>query len=78
MWECPRRGRTFANPRQTHTCAVLGDLDRHFAGAAPQIRATFDKVVETVARRGPVEVLPEKRRGPPAPPSVALVRALPP
>jgi Domain of unknown function (DUF5655) len=62
LWSCPRCGRTFANRNQTHTCAELGDLDRHFAGAAPQVRAAFDRVLAGVQRLGPVSVLPEKTR----------------
>jgi hypothetical protein len=62
MWTCPACGRQFANLNQSHTCAPLGDLDRHFARASPQVRATFDRVLAMVERLGPVEVLAEKTR----------------
>jgi hypothetical protein len=62
MWACAKCGRTFANRNQVHTCAPLGDLDRHFAAAAPLVRATFDRVLAVVRNLGPVEVLPEKTR----------------
>lgn len=62
MWVCPRCARTFANRNQTHTCAPLGDLDAHFAGSAPTVRATFDRVLAVVRELGPVTVLPEKTR----------------
>jgi Domain of unknown function (DUF5655) len=62
MWTCPRCGRTFANTNQTHTCAPPGDLERHFAGKEPQVRAAFQRVLDTVAALGPVTVLPEKTR----------------
>jgi Domain of unknown function (DUF5655) len=62
LWACPECGRTFANRNQTHTCAPLGDLDRHFAHAAPVVRAAFDQALTVVRRLGPVEVLPEKTR----------------
>jgi len=62
MWACPECGRRFANRNQSHACAPLGTLDRHFAGASPAVRATFDRVLEAVGRLGPVEVLPEKTR----------------
>ena len=62
LWECPRCGRTFANVNQTHTCAALGDLDRHFAACDPAVRATFDRIRAIVERLGPVDVLPEKSR----------------
>ncbi len=62
LWACPRCGRTFANVNQTHTCARLGDLDRHFVGTEPEVRATFDRIVAIVMALGPVSVLPEKTR----------------
>jgi hypothetical protein len=62
LWTCPRCGRTFANANQTHTCAVLGELDAHFVGKQPRVRACFDRVVEVVSALGPVTVLPEKSR----------------
>jgi hypothetical protein len=62
LWACPRCGRTFANRNQTHTCAALGDLDRHFVGTEPAVRAAFDALVAAVRALGPVEVLAEKSR----------------
>jgi Domain of unknown function (DUF5655) len=62
LWTCPRCGRTFAHPNQTHTCAEPGDLDGFFARSAPAVRATFDRVLAVVGALGPVTVLPEKTR----------------
>lgn len=62
MWTCPLCGRTFASRNQTHTCARLGDIDRHFVRSAPTVRATFERVLAVVTALGPVEVLPEKTR----------------
>jgi len=62
MWTCPECGRTFANRRQTHTCAPLRTLDEHFAGLDPAVRRTFDAVLEVVRSLGPVDVLPERTR----------------
>ena len=62
MWTCPSCGRSFASRNQSHTCAALGDLDRHFARANPQVRATFDAVLACVRAIGPVQVLAEKTR----------------
>jgi hypothetical protein len=62
LWSCPRCGRTFANLNQTHTCAGLGDLDRHFVGSGADVRATFDRIRSVVEGMGPVEILPEKTR----------------
>ena len=62
LWRCDRCGRTFANRNQTHTCAPLGDLDRHFVGVSEDVRSTFDRVLEVVRALGPVEVLAERTR----------------
>ena len=62
MWACPSCGRAFASRNQTHTCAPLGDLDRHFARTSPTVRATFDRVLAAVSGFGPVTVLPEQTR----------------
>ncbi len=62
LWTCPRCGRTFANVNQTHTCATLGDADLHFVGAAPDVRATYDRILAVVEALGPFSVLPEKTR----------------
>lgn len=62
LWRCPSCGRTFAAPRQTHTCAPLRTLDEAFLGCQPDVRATFDRVLAIVRELGPVEVLPEKTR----------------
>jgi hypothetical protein len=60
LWECPSCGRTFANRHQTHTCAPLGDVDRHFAGCDPAVRAAYDRLVAAVP--GEFAVLAEKSR----------------
>jgi hypothetical protein len=62
LWVCPDCGRGFANPRQTHTCAPLGDLDAHFTGRDPAVRACFDAVLDATRRHGPVTVLAERSR----------------
>ena len=53
MWACPRCGRTFAGTNQTHTCAPLGDLETHFRGRQPQVRAAFDRVLAYSGDCGP-------------------------
>jgi hypothetical protein len=62
MWTCPQCGRTFANRHQTHTCAPLSDVERHFERSEPVVRASFDRLLAAVRAIGPVEVLPEKTR----------------
>jgi len=61
LWECPDCGRAFANTNQTHACGPL-DLEHHFRGRPPEIRALFDLVCDRVRSIGPVRVLPEKTR----------------
>ena len=55
-------GRSFAARDRTHTCAPLGDLDRHFAASEPAVRETFDRIVTVLSGVGPFTVLPEKTR----------------
>ncbi len=62
MWTCEQCGRTFASRNQTHTCARLGELDRHFATSEPAVRETFDRVLAVAQSLGPVQVLAEKTR----------------
>src|SRR5437764_1181031 len=62
MWTCPSCGRSFASRNQSHTCAALGDLDRHFARSGPQVRAAFDAALACVRAVRPVQVLAEKTR----------------
>jgi len=61
LWRCPRCKRKFANRNQTHFCG-RHDLETHFDGKPPEIRAIFDAVLAAVRRYGPVTVLPEKTR----------------
>jgi endogenous inhibitor of DNA gyrase (YacG/DUF329 family) len=62
LWVCPRCGRAFATRNQSHACAPLGELDRHFVGTSPVVREIFERVLAAVSELGPVEVLPEKTR----------------
>ena len=61
LWRCERCGREFANRNQSHACG-RHDLEHHFTGKPPEIRALFDAVVAAIKDIGPVEVLPEKTR----------------
>jgi hypothetical protein len=61
LWRCERCGRAFANRNQSHACG-RHDLAHHFAGKAPQVRATYDAFVAAVQAIGPVTVLPQKTR----------------
>jgi hypothetical protein len=61
LWTCPECGRGFANRNQQHACG-RHDLEAHFAGKPPEIRALFDALLARVRACGPVTVLPEKTR----------------
>ena len=61
LWQCPKCGRRFANRNQSHACGKH-DLEHHFNGKSPTVRALFDEVVAVIRRIGPVRVLPEKTR----------------
>ena len=61
LWRCKKCGREFANRNQSHACG-RADLEQHFEGKGPEIRALFDAVVAAIRAIGPVRVLPEKTR----------------
>jgi hypothetical protein len=61
LWACPRCHRRFANRNQSHACG-RHDLEDHFRGKDPSIRALFVAMRRAVAACGPVTVLPEKTR----------------
>jgi hypothetical protein len=61
LWQCGKCGRHFANRNQSHACGRY-DLDHHFIGKRPEIRALFDRVVDAIRALGPVHIVPEKTR----------------
>ena len=61
LWQCEQCGRAFANRNQSHACGRY-DLDHHFRGKGPEIRALFDRALAVIQSLGPVRVLPEKTR----------------
>ena len=61
MWRCTKCGRKFANRNQSHSCG-RHDLEHHFVGKPPAIRALFRAVLAELRTIGPVRVLPEKTR----------------
>ena len=61
LWTCARCRRRFANRNQSHACQHL-DLEHHFRGKDPAIRALFERLCRVVRKFGPVTVLGEKTR----------------
>lgn len=61
LWRCDACGRAFANRNQSHACG-RHDLDHHFTGKSPIVRAIYDRFLAMLESFGPVTVLPEKTR----------------
>jgi hypothetical protein len=61
LWRCGACGRAFANPNQSHACG-RHDLEPHFEGRSPKVRAIYDAFLFMLEGFGPVTVLPEKTR----------------
>src|SRR4051812_7461169 len=61
LWKCRKCGRAFANRNQSHACG-RHDLDHHFTGKPPAIRALYDQAVRVIRSIGDVRILPEKTR----------------
>jgi hypothetical protein len=61
LWRCKKCGRYFANRNQSHACG-RHDLEHHFSGKPPEIRALFEQMVAAIRAFGPVRILPEETR----------------
>ncbi len=61
LWRCSACGREFANPNQSHACG-RHDLESHFTGKDPLVRAIYDAFLAMLEENGPVTILPEKTR----------------
>ena len=60
-WLCPDCGAPFAAPNASHSCVRI-ELDDHFVGASPDLRAAFDRLAELAMVDGPIPVVPQKTR----------------
>jgi hypothetical protein len=60
-WVCPDCGAPFVAPNASHSCVQI-DLDSHFAGASPAVRAAFDRLVELATVDHPIPVVAQKTR----------------
>jgi len=61
LWRCEACGRSFANANQSHACG-RHELDAHFEGRSPKVRAIYEAFRAMLEGFGPVTVLPEKTR----------------
>lgn len=60
-WLCPDCGAPFANPNASHSCVRI-DLEARFAGAIPEVRTAFDRLVALATIDGPIPVVAQKTR----------------
>lgn len=61
LWVCPNCGRQFVSVNRNHSCGQY-NLEDHFRGIEPGVRALYDLLVQTLERFGPVGVFPVKTR----------------
>jgi hypothetical protein len=60
-WICPDCSAPFAAPNASHSCVRI-ELDEHFVGVAPDVRAAFDRLAELATVDGPIPVVAQKTR----------------
>jgi hypothetical protein len=60
-WTCPDCGAPFANANASHSCVRI-DVAERFAGASPEVRGAFDRLVELASVDGPMTVVAQKTR----------------
>ena len=61
LWACPRCGHRFVTRNLWHSCSQH-EVDAHFGGAEPGVRAAFDRLVELYEQCGPIVVIAQKSR----------------
>ncbi len=61
IWVCPECGAPFAAPNASHSCVRI-PLDERFVGAKPEVRASFDRLVELATVDIPIPVVAQKTR----------------
>jgi hypothetical protein len=60
-WICPDCGAPFANANASHSCVRI-DVAERFAGASPEVRGAFDRLVELASVDGPMSIVAQKTR----------------
>ena len=54
MWQCPKCGRDFKNPNQSHTCGTtLSTIDEYIAAQPVEIRPILEKIRKTIRNAAP-------------------------
>jgi hypothetical protein len=60
MWTCPKCQRTFpVKIPKEHSCVKMS-AETHFENRPPVLRKTYDKIIKTVCKFGPVSIQPIK------------------
>jgi hypothetical protein len=61
LWRCPRCGHRFVTKNLWHSCGRYKLVD-HFKGKPKNLRETFNKLVSTARKYGPLTVYAQKTR----------------
>jgi hypothetical protein len=61
LWTCPQCGHRFVTRNMWHSC-TRHEVEEHFVGCLPQVRASFDRYIAAVEACGPIEVIAQKTR----------------
>jgi hypothetical protein len=61
LWTCPQCGHAFVTANIWHSCTNIA-LDEAFARSSPEVRESFDRYVDLIARCGPISVIAQKTR----------------
>lgn len=58
-WICPDCKKEFRNKNQVHSCARV-DLEDHIKNKSPQVKATFEKLMQEIRKFGEITLNPVK------------------
>jgi len=58
-WICPNCKKEFRNRNQAHSCARV-DLEDHLKSKSPQVKATFEKLMQEIRKFGEITLNPVK------------------
>lgn len=61
MWECPKCGRWFTRPGQSHSCGSFS-VDQFLAGSSKEANALYRQFEEFILALGQVRIAPAKTR----------------
>ena len=53
MWQCPKCGRRFRSPDQTHYCGKVETIDQYIAEQSPKVQPILQKIREVLRDAAP-------------------------